>query len=65
MTLQAVVRNGRIVLDAPTDLPHGTVVELGVFSPETIPSDAMAFLPNELQPAITTISNLWCAPCNG
>jgi hypothetical protein len=26
--LQAVVRNGRLVLDEPTDLPEGEVVEL-------------------------------------
>ena len=27
-TLKAEVRNGRLVLDEPTDLPDGTVVEL-------------------------------------
>ncbi len=26
--LEAVVRNGRIVLDEPTELPEGTIVEL-------------------------------------
>ncbi len=28
--LKAVVRNGRLVLDEPTDLPEGAVVELAV-----------------------------------
>jgi hypothetical protein len=28
--LQAVVRNGRIVLDEPTELPEGTVLDLVV-----------------------------------
>lgn len=28
--LKAVVKNGRLVLDAPTDLPEGTVVELAI-----------------------------------
>jgi len=28
--LKATVRNGRLVLDAPTDLPEGSVVELAV-----------------------------------
>ena len=27
-TLKALVRNGRLVLDEPTELPEGTVVEL-------------------------------------
>jgi hypothetical protein len=27
-TLQATVTNGRLTMDAPTDLPEGTVVEL-------------------------------------
>jgi hypothetical protein len=28
--LKAIVRNGRLVLDAPTDLPEGSVVELAL-----------------------------------
>lgn len=28
--LKAVVRNGRLILDAPTDLPEGSIVELAV-----------------------------------
>ncbi len=31
---QAIVKNGRLVLDAPTDLPEGEVVEL-------VPADAL------------------------
>ena len=30
MTVRARVRNGRLVLDEPTDLPEGTEVELAV-----------------------------------
>lgn len=38
--LKAQVRNGRLVLDAPTDLPDGTEVEL-------LPADAWDGLGNE------------------
>lgn len=30
MSLRAVVRNGRVILDEPTDLPEGTVLDLVV-----------------------------------
>lgn len=30
MSLRATVRNGRLVVDEPTDLPEGTVLELVV-----------------------------------
>lgn len=29
-SLKAIVRNGRLILDAPTDLPEGSVVELAL-----------------------------------
>lgn len=32
--LKAVVRNGRLILDAPTDLPEGTEVELAIVHDE-------------------------------
>jgi len=32
-TLKAVVRNGRLTLDEPTDLPEGEVVELAPIDP--------------------------------
>ncbi len=28
--LKAVVKNGRLILDAPTDFPEGTVIELAI-----------------------------------
>ena len=34
--LKAVVREGRLVLDAPTDLPEGSVVELMVVNDRDI-----------------------------
>jgi hypothetical protein len=34
--LKAVVRKGRLVLDAPTDLPEGSVVELAVVDDRVI-----------------------------
>lgn len=33
-TLRAEVKNGRLVLDEPTSLPEGTVLELAVAEPE-------------------------------
>jgi hypothetical protein len=65
MDLLAVVKNGRIVLDEATDLPEGTVVELGVYYPGTIASDAVGFLPTPLQPAVSTIYNLRQALTDG
>ena len=56
--LHAVVKNGRIVLDEPTDLPEGTSVVLGVYSPSTVAPDATAFLPAPLQPVIATLTEL-------
>ena len=40
-TLKAVVKNGRIVLDEPTDLPEGEVIEL-------VPADSYAHLDEPL-----------------
>ena len=37
-TLKAEVRNGRLVLDEPSTLPEGTVVELAEVSPEPFPA---------------------------
>lgn len=39
MPLRARVRNGRLVLDEPTDLPEGTEVELGVIDEDLDDSD--------------------------
>lgn len=63
--LHAVVRNGRLVLDEPSDLPDGTVVELGIFSPSTIAPDALGFVDADLQPAIQRIYRLWEAVTHG
>jgi predicted DNA-binding antitoxin AbrB/MazE fold protein len=35
--LKAVVKNGRLVLDAPTDLPEGEEVELAIVQEEDDP----------------------------
>ena len=57
--MKAIVKNGRLTLDEPSDLPEGTVVELGVRSPGTIAPDALAFVDGALQPAIRTLYRLW------
>lgn len=63
--LHAVVKNGRLVLDEPSDLPDGTVVELGVYSPSTFAPDALGFIDKELQPAIHVMYRLWEAVMDG
>jgi predicted DNA-binding antitoxin AbrB/MazE fold protein len=35
--LKAIVRNGRLVLDEPTDLPEGSEVEVALVTEETDP----------------------------
>jgi hypothetical protein len=39
-TLEAVVKNGRLILDEPTELPDGTVVRL-------MPEDPFADMPDD------------------
>lgn len=39
--LKAPVKNGRLVLDEPTDLPEGEVVYLGPVAPESAPLDTV------------------------
>jgi hypothetical protein len=34
-TLKATVKGGRLVIDTPTNLPEGTVVELEMFEPQS------------------------------
>jgi len=38
-TLKAQVRNGRLVLDEPTDLPEGAEVDVAVFDDELTPEE--------------------------
>jgi hypothetical protein len=63
--LHAVVKNGRLVLDEPSDLPDGTVVKLGVSSPSEIAPDALGFIDEALKPAIHAFYRLWEAVTNG
>ena len=42
MPLRARVKNGRLLLDEPTDLPEGTEVELGVIDDDLDESDRAA-----------------------
>jgi hypothetical protein len=35
--LKAIVRNGRLILDAPTDLPEGSEVEVALVTEEADP----------------------------
>ena len=39
MTLKAQVREGRLVLDEPTDLPEGTEVELTLVLDDNVDAD--------------------------
>ncbi len=41
---QAIVKNGRLVLDAPTDLPEGEVVELVVADGDDLDDEERAAL---------------------
>ncbi len=41
-TLKATVRNGRLVLDEPSDLPDGTEVELVPLDAELLPEESAA-----------------------
>jgi len=50
--MHAQVRNGHLVIDEPTDLPEGTVVELKVVSPEDPWSDMEPDERAELEAAI-------------
>ena len=59
LMMKAIVKNGRLTLDEPSDLPDGTEVELGVHSPGTIAPDALGFVERALQPAIHTIYRMW------
>ena len=43
-TLRAHVRNGRLVLDEPTDMPDGTEVELAVIDGDELDEDDRARL---------------------
>jgi hypothetical protein len=40
--LKAQVRNGRLVLDEPTDLPEGTEVEVALVGEEALPPEERA-----------------------
>jgi len=42
MPLRARVKNGRLLLDEPTDLPEGTELELGVIDDDLDDSDRAA-----------------------
>jgi hypothetical protein len=57
--MKAIVKNGRLMLDEPSDLPEGTEVELGVHSPGTLSPDALGLVEAGLQPAIRAIYRLW------
>lgn len=49
MTFRARVVNGRIVLDQPTDLPEGTVLDLSIADDDELDSDEKARLEAALQ----------------
>ena len=46
-SLKAVVHNGRLVLDEPTDLPNGTVVELVEAGGHHTEKDPFADMPED------------------
>jgi hypothetical protein len=51
-SFRAAVRNGRIVLDSPTDLPEGAEVELAVVDGDELTSDERAELHRSLDRAL-------------
>jgi hypothetical protein len=57
--MKAIVKNGRLILDEASDLPEGTVVELGIHLPGTLAPDALGFIEEGLQAAIPTIYRMW------
>jgi hypothetical protein len=50
-TLKAVVRNGRLILDEPTELPEGEVVELVPADHDALDDDARILLHASLERA--------------
>ena len=50
-TLKAVVRNGRLTLDEPTELPEGEVVELVPADHDELDDEARALLHASLERA--------------
>ncbi|MBK7402892.1 MAG: hypothetical protein IPJ34_43380 [Myxococcales bacterium] len=53
-TVRARVRNGRLVLDEPTDLPEGTEIELAHVTDDDSPWDLSAERMTELQQRIAS-----------
>jgi hypothetical protein len=54
-TLKACVRNGRLVMDEPTDLPEGTEVELVAVEDDELEDDERAALHRALDRSLDSV----------